>query len=84
MTEKRNYFNAYGTDGPKPPCGKDCPDRSPGCAVTCQRWLDYVAERNANYKARRQRCDGAVATEAGRRAIERRHLAKSQRSKRGK
>ena len=48
----KNYFNRQFTDGPKPPCGKDCPDRSPGCAVTCEKWLAYVKERNENYKKR--------------------------------
>ena len=49
----RNYFNTQlFTDGPKPPCGKNCPDRAPGCSVTCEQWLDYVKERNENYKKR--------------------------------
>ena len=46
-------FNpGFNFDGPNPPCGRNCPDRSAGCAVVCERWLAYVEDRNRNYKAR--------------------------------
>lgn len=37
---------------PRPPCGKDCADRKPGCGVTCEKWIAYVEKRNAVYKER--------------------------------
>jgi hypothetical protein len=33
----------------KPPC-KDCPERKGGCAVSCEKWRDYVAERDKVYQ----------------------------------
>ena len=35
----------------KPPC-KDCPERVAGCAVSCEKWRDYVAERDKGYEKR--------------------------------
>ena len=34
---------------PKPPCEKDCPDRSAVCAVNCERWSAYVKARGEYY-----------------------------------
>ena len=34
---------------PKPPCEKDCPDRSSVCAVNCERWSAYVKARGEYY-----------------------------------
>lgn len=48
-----NSFNPqFSFRGPRPPCGKNCPDRQAKCHVTCERWLAYVEERNTNYKNR--------------------------------
>ena len=33
-------------------CPRDCPGRYPGCAVGCERWAAYTAEREKTYKAR--------------------------------
>lgn len=33
----------------KQPCDKHCPDRSAECHSTCERWLQYEAERNKQY-----------------------------------
>lgn len=55
-------FNAkYYPDGPKPPCSKGCADRKAGCAITCQKWLDYVRERNENYKRRLEEAESRVS-----------------------
>jgi hypothetical protein len=35
----------------KPPC-KDCPERKGGCAVTCPKWREYIAERDKQYEKR--------------------------------
>ena len=32
---------------PKPPCGKDCPERSVGCHINCEKYLSYRAEIDA-------------------------------------
>ena len=39
---------------PKAPCGRDCPDRKPGCGAVCEKWKQYEAERDAWYKAKFQ------------------------------
>lgn len=31
----------------------DCPHRKQGCATKCPYWADYVEERDADYKERR-------------------------------
>ena len=31
----------------------DCPHRTQGCAKNCPWWKDYVTERDADYKERR-------------------------------
>lgn len=36
------------------PCGKICPKRDVGCAVTCKEWKEYVEARNAGYAARHE------------------------------
>ena len=35
----------------KPPC-KDCSERKVGCAVSCEKWRDYAAERDKGYAER--------------------------------
>ena len=53
MPGKGKNFNQQAANlGPKPPCGKNCPDRKTGCAVNCEKWKAYLAERNANYEKR--------------------------------
>lgn len=53
MPGKGKNFNPQGANfGPKPPCGKNCPDRKAGCAVTCEKWRAYIEERNAYYEKR--------------------------------
>ena len=49
------------------PCTKDCANRKPGCGAMCDRFLDYVAERNASYDAERMRKDAKHYTYAGHR-----------------
>lgn len=36
----------------KHPCSKDCQFRSAECRLNCPEWLEYVKQRNAEYKAR--------------------------------
>ena len=36
------------------PCTRDCPDRSPGCAVTCSRWAEYIKAREKEYERRKE------------------------------
>lgn len=64
MPGKGKNFNPYGVIfGPKPPCGKDCPERKAGCAVSCEKWRAYVKERNENYENRREEAEnGTVPT----------------------
>jgi hypothetical protein len=52
MSEKSRFNFNFQEDGPTPPCGRKCPDRTAGCAVSCEKWKVYVAERNANYAKR--------------------------------
>lgn len=33
----------------KPPC-KGCPERAAGCAASCEKWAEYVAERDKVYQ----------------------------------
>lgn len=50
-----NRFNGqFSFYGPKPPCGKKCPDRAAGCSVTCAKWRAYIKERNEHYEHRRK------------------------------
>ena len=51
MAGKGKVFEG-GVNGPKPPCGKNCPDRKAGCACNCEKWAAYLAERNAEYERR--------------------------------
>ena len=60
MPGKGKAFSLYGTNGPKPPCGKECPDRKAGCAVTCVKWRAYLKERNAFYEKRREEAENNV------------------------
>ena len=39
----------------KSPCGKNCPDRTPDCHSTCERWAQYEKERNKEYAYRKER-----------------------------
>lgn len=52
MSEKNRFNFNFQEDGPKPPCGKKCPDRAAGCATVCEKWKAYIEERNANYARR--------------------------------
>lgn len=36
------------------PCGKSCPRRDVGCAVSCEAWQAYVKARDAGYAARNE------------------------------
>ena len=62
------FNEGFNFDGPTPPCGKNCPDRSAGCSVTCERWKAYIAERNENYKTRMKKKNANVMTVAGQKA----------------
>lgn len=44
----------------KPPCSRDCPDRSITCHSTCERYLDYFAENEKIRKAKQREHDIAV------------------------
>lgn len=57
------------------PCGKICPKRYVGCAVTCKEWKEYVEARNAGYAARQ---------EAKERDYEARYLAIAREEKRSR
>ena len=47
------------------PCGRGCKDRKPGCGASCDRWHDYVAERNAHYDEQLVRKGLKARTQAG-------------------
>ena len=34
----------------KQPCGRNCPDRKCGCAVTCPKWAAWVDYRSKSYE----------------------------------
>ena len=36
----------------KPPCTRECPDRSPTCHCTCERWQVYEDWKKAEYARR--------------------------------
>lgn len=38
----------------QPPCGKECPHRTPGCHSKCEAWGRYEIERNKEYEKRRK------------------------------
>lgn len=73
---------AWTANGPKPPCGKDCPDRKPGCAADCGKWKAYVAERNANYEKRKTECMNGDYSEAGKRSFRQREQTNKRKWKR--
>lgn len=62
---------AFRFAGPKPPCTKDCGERTIGCAVTCERWKKYIAERNQFYKKRYAESELREKTASGKRAVDR-------------
>ena len=65
-----NRFNySFNVDGPKPPCGKSCPDRAAGCSVTCEKWRAYLEERNANYAERKKKIIRHSLTAASERSM---------------
>ncbi len=41
----------------KQPCARDCPYRSAVCSSTCEKWKEYVEERNARYEERLRKND---------------------------
>lgn len=46
----------------KPPCfdektKTDCPRRKPGCGATCEKWQEYMVEREKVYEARKNLCE---------------------------
>lgn len=55
-------FNLYKSEGPKPPCGRECPNRKAGCAIDCEKWAAYVVERDKTYKKRVEDMDRNVNT----------------------
>ena len=44
----------------KAPCGRDCPDRKEACSLSCERWAEYVAERDKGYAERVMKCESAT------------------------
>ena len=32
----------------------DCPERHPGCAINCPKWIEYTRERNREYEKKWQ------------------------------
>lgn len=42
----------------KPPCAKDCPNRSMECRLTCQPYKEYRAAKEADYARRAKIVDG--------------------------
>lgn len=72
MPGKGKPFNPnYVPNGPKPPCGRDCPDRKTGCAVKCEKWRAYLEERNAWYAAKLERLERRSPTKNAREARDR-------------
>ena len=49
----------------KNPCGKECPRRAVGCAVSCPDWAEYVKERNKDYEKRKEKCKQSEAVTDG-------------------
>lgn len=37
---------------PKHPCRKDCPKRTAECKRVCERWKEYAAKKQEEYKER--------------------------------
>lgn len=36
----------------RPPCGKSCAQRAVGCHAACDKWAEYVTQREADYAHR--------------------------------
>ena len=36
------------------PCKQDCPERKAHCSATCEKWAEYVKERDADYAKRKK------------------------------
>lgn len=56
----------------KPPCKqgeKPCENRSPGCAITCPAWAEYLIHRAEEYKRRQYDRESAEAIADGRRRV---------------
>ena len=68
---KNEKFNQRINDGPKPPCGKDCAERQPGCAANCEKWREYAIERNNLYAERLAEKEKKLDTYRSRAASER-------------
>lgn len=65
-----NKFNyAFNADGPRPPCGKNCPDRAVGCSLVCERWKAYLEARNANYAERQKKTLRRLPTAASEKSL---------------
>lgn len=61
--DKFNRCKNYG-NMPKPPCGKDCPDRKAACSANCEKWAQYVKKRNAAYAERLKNSERMAGTDA--------------------
>lgn len=46
------------------PCGKDCPDRTAGCAMMCASWQLYTSIRDNVYNKRREDAESQQFTRA--------------------
>lgn len=56
------------------PCTRECPDRTPTCKCTCERWAEWTAIKQAEYAKRKQRLEScpigpAKAANAKRKAL---------------
>lgn len=49
---------------PKPPCEKNCPERSAACAVNCERWAAYIKKRGEYYAEKLRVSKANARTEA--------------------
>lgn len=54
----------------RPPCAKDCKNRSPGCGATCEAWQEYTKLRNAIYRQRILNSDRYEYTKRGIKEVE--------------
>lgn len=57
------------------PCTRDCPERSPTCKCTCERWAAWEAIKREEYAKRKDRIESnpigpAKAANAKRKALE--------------
>lgn len=67
-------MTAERTERPVNPCGRDCPDRTVGCAAGCEKWAAYTQKRAQDYERRKAR--GELSDDLNRLSIQRTNRGK--------